>query len=66
MNAFAAIDALSSSSKSNLNGTSRGSVDEFPIVDEGCATNDDHKYQRNGSMHCFLDFSVVSNLGDLS
>lgn len=66
MNVLAAIDVPSSCSKSNLNGTSRGSVGEFPTVDEGCATNDDHKYQRNGSMHCLLDFSVVSNLGDLS
>lgn len=66
MNAFAAIDARSRSSKSNLNGTSRGSVDEFPTVNEGCATNDGHKYQQDGNMHCLLGLSVVSTLGDFS
>jgi len=66
MNAFAAFAALSSSSKSNLNGTSRGSVDEFPIVDEGCVAKDDRKYQQHGNMRRLLGLSVVSTLGDLS
>ncbi|MEN5209870.1 hypothetical protein ABE493_17345 [Stenotrophomonas terrae] len=66
MNILAATDALSSSSEPNLHGTSRGSVDEFPTVDEGCATNDGHKYQQEGNMHCLLGLSVVSTLGDLS
>ena len=65
MNILAATGALSSSSESSLNGTSRGSVDEFPTVDEGYATNDGHNYQQDGNMHCLLGLSVVSTLGDL-
>lgn len=66
MNVLAAIDVPSSCSESNLHGTSRGSVDEFPTVDEGCATNDGHKYQQDGNMRRLLGLSVVSTLGDLS